>query len=99
MSYFCKNTKKEYAVLAPTGVAALNVKGQTIHRFFNFYVDITPTKIQKGEVKPKEDNEKLYKYNVSELVSDLVKNRKKTFAWGFFNSSLGLESFCITQYK
>ena len=29
LSYFCQNTKK-YAVLAPTGVAALNVKGQTI---------------------------------------------------------------------
>jgi len=36
LSYFCKNTKKEYAVLASTGVAALNVKGQTIHRFLIF---------------------------------------------------------------
>lgn len=71
LSYFCKNTKKEYAVLAPTGVAALNVKGQTIHRFFNFYVDITPTKIQKGEVKPKEDNEKLYK-NIKTIIIDEV---------------------------
>ena len=29
--YFCQHTKKNYAVLAPTGVAALNVEGQTIH--------------------------------------------------------------------
>lgn len=30
----------EYAILAPTGVAALNVLGQTIHRFFGIRPDI-----------------------------------------------------------
>ena len=29
-------------VLAPTGVAALNAGGQTIHRFFRFKIDVTP---------------------------------------------------------
>ncbi len=29
-------TRKEMVVLAPTGVAAINVKGQTIHSFFGF---------------------------------------------------------------
>ena len=31
LDYFRRNTHKEVAVLAPTGVAALNVQGQTIH--------------------------------------------------------------------
>ncbi|MBI3134085.1 MAG: AAA family ATPase [Bacteroidetes bacterium] len=32
---FCKQTKKPYIILAPTGIAALNAGGQTIHSFFN----------------------------------------------------------------
>lgn len=34
--YFRKKTNKRIAVVAPTGVAALNVGGQTIHSFFHF---------------------------------------------------------------
>jgi len=33
LEYFRHVTEKKVAVLAPTGVAALNVKGQTIHSF------------------------------------------------------------------
>jgi len=36
LQLFRKTTQKKCIVLAPTGVAALNVKGQTIHSFFNF---------------------------------------------------------------
>ena len=39
-------------VLAPTGVAALNVQGQTVYRFFNFWIDVTPEKVRKSG-KPK----------------------------------------------
>jgi ATP-dependent exoDNAse (exonuclease V) alpha subunit len=35
LSYFVDNTQKNVAVVAPTGVAAYNVGGQTIHSFFN----------------------------------------------------------------
>ena len=35
--------------LAPTGVAALNVKGQTIHSFFGFRPDITVEKVVAGD--------------------------------------------------
>lgn len=59
LSYFCRNTDKDPVVLAPTGVAALNVKGQTIHSFFNFPVDVTIERIRSGKIKPK--NTKLYK--------------------------------------
>ncbi|MEI8176654.1 MAG: AAA family ATPase, partial [Candidatus Omnitrophota bacterium] len=36
LQYFRLNTRKNIVVLAPTGVAAIKVRGQTIHSFFNF---------------------------------------------------------------
>jgi len=47
LDYFRQTTNKEVAVLAPTGVAALNIQGQTIHSFFGFKPNITPEKIRK----------------------------------------------------
>jgi ATP-dependent DNA helicase PIF1 len=47
LAYFRQNTNKEVALLAPTGVAALNIQGQTIHSFFNFKPNITPEKVRK----------------------------------------------------
>ena len=47
LEYFRQNTRKEVAVLAPTGVAAINVQGQTIHSFFGFKPSITPEKVKK----------------------------------------------------
>lgn len=52
LQYFRKSTKKNVAVLAPTGVAAVNVKGQTIHSFFSFRVDITPDTV--GRIRPRD---------------------------------------------
>ena len=36
LRHIIENTRKKTVVLASTGVAALNIKGQTIHRFFRF---------------------------------------------------------------
>lgn len=36
LNLFRNTTRKKIVVVAPTGVAALNVKGQTIHSFFGF---------------------------------------------------------------
>ena len=47
LNYFRHITKKKVAVLAPTGVAALNVKGQTIHSFFRFKPGITRDRVKK----------------------------------------------------
>ena len=47
LDYFRGHTQKQVAVLAPTGVAALNVRGQTIHSFFGFKPDITADKVKK----------------------------------------------------
>jgi len=34
LKYICANTHKKYVVVAPTGIAAINAGGQTIHSFF-----------------------------------------------------------------
>ncbi|NDW09449.1 AAA family ATPase [Dysgonomonas sp. 520] len=34
LKYLCETTKKKYVVLAPTGIAAINANGSTIHSFF-----------------------------------------------------------------
>ncbi len=47
LEYFRGITGKKVAVLAPTGVAALNVHGQTIHSFFGFKPDVTLDKVKK----------------------------------------------------
>lgn len=44
LNLFRKTTKKNIVVVAPTGVAALHVKGQTIHSFFRI-----PPKLTKSE--------------------------------------------------
>ena len=47
LNYFRQHTQRKVVVLAPTGVAALNVQGETIHSFFGFKPDITFEKIKK----------------------------------------------------
>ena len=56
LSYFCRTTHKKVAVLAPTGVAALNVKGQTIHSFFRFRPNITPDQVRKQRFRDEKQN-------------------------------------------
>lgn len=34
LKYICEHTKKKHVVLAPTGIAAINVGGNTLHSFF-----------------------------------------------------------------
>lgn len=40
LEFFVKHTRKNVAVVAPTGVAALNVGGQTIHSFFGLDINV-----------------------------------------------------------
>jgi ATP-dependent exoDNAse (exonuclease V) alpha subunit len=47
LRYYTIHAKKRTIVLAPTGVAALNCGGETIHSFFNFKSDVTLSKIKK----------------------------------------------------
>ena len=56
LRHFCQTTKKKVVVLAPTGIAALNIGGQTIHSFFGF----PPRPLHKSQIKEKARN-KIYK--------------------------------------
>ena len=69
LDYFCSVTDKKPVALAPTGVAALNIKGQTIHNFFKFYIDVSVEKIKKTKVSPK--NLSVYK-NLKTLIIDEI---------------------------
>ncbi|MFH0789410.1 MAG: AAA family ATPase [Pseudomonadota bacterium] len=51
LDHFRKITHKRIAVLAPTGVAALNVHGQTIHSFCGFKPGISLDKVKKKTYK------------------------------------------------
>src|ERR1700722_19798666 len=53
LHYFREHTKKKVAVVAPTGVAALNVGAQTIHSFFRLkpaFVDVAALKPNRSKV-------------------------------------------------
>ncbi len=63
---FSDTTKKKIVILAPTGIAALNVKGQTIHSFFKF----APNFLAKAGIK-KVKNSRVYK-NLDTIVIDEI---------------------------
>ena len=62
LKYFRKHTEHQVVVLAPTGVAAVNVSGQTIHSFFKFRPNITAMEARKkGEIAYRSKWGKIYK--------------------------------------
>lgn len=71
LKYFCETTKKDYVVLAPTGVAAINVGGETIHSFFKFKIDYTTQDIIKSANKLSEEAAKIYK-EIETIIIDEV---------------------------
>ncbi len=56
LSYFRRMTRKRVAVIAPTGVAALNVQGQTIHSFFGFKPGITVDQVRRIRIRDEDKN-------------------------------------------
>jgi len=70
LQYFRNHTRKKVVILAPTGVAAVNVEGQTIHSFFHFKPNVTPASIKR---KKKTEKEKQTIYNkLTTIVIDEV---------------------------
>lgn len=70
LTYFRNSTKKKVVILAPTGVAAVNVEGQTIHSFFHFKPNVTPAAIKRKK-KTEKDKPTLYK-KLTTIVIDEV---------------------------
>lgn len=67
LQYFTARTTKKYVILAPTGVAAMNVKGQTVHSFFR----LPPRLIQTHTLKPEYAKNALYE-NLDMVIIDEV---------------------------
>lgn len=60
LKYICEQTKKKHVVLAPTGIAAINVGGSTIHSFFKLpFHPLLPSdlNLSRGRIKS------FFKYN------------------------------------
>ena len=56
LRYFKETTCKKAVVLAPTGIAAINVDGQTLHSFFRL-----PSRfVEKGDIRPIRTARKLF---------------------------------------
>ncbi len=69
LEYVRDHTVKKAVVLAPTGVAAVNVKGQTIHSFFRFKPDITPDTVKS--IRLRKENRELFE-NLETVIIDEV---------------------------
>lgn len=69
LTHFQGHTEKKAVILAPTGVAALNVKGQTIHSFFKFKPGITLQNVKKVS---KKDNPKNLYAKIDTIVIDEI---------------------------
>ena len=52
LQHFRQHTRKKLVVLAPTGVAAVNISGQTIHSFFGFRPGITLDQVRSRRRGP-----------------------------------------------
>jgi ATP-dependent DNA helicase PIF1 len=77
LKLFLETTKRQAAVVAPTGVAALNVGGQTIHSFFKLRADVSPDSVD--QIKLRREQIALYRHlqvlvidEVSMLRADLL---------------------------
>lgn len=63
LQYFTNTTKKKYVVLAPTGIAAVNAGGQTLHSFF--HLPFKPMLADDPEVSTPEKLRKRMKYSAN----------------------------------
>ena len=67
-------THKSYAVIAPTGIAAVNAGGQTIHSFFKIPLyPLIPNDKRLRERAPAEDGDKTTIYSTFKYGDDMLK--------------------------
>lgn len=66
IEYIRNHTKKKIVVLAPTGLSAINVRGQTIHSFFHL-----PPRLITRDVIKRPYNDRIYK-DVDTIIIDEI---------------------------
>jgi hypothetical protein len=67
LRHFIANTKRRAVVLAPTGLAAVNVGGQTIHSFFKF----PPRLLQAGDVRALPQQRRLFEQLETVIIDEV----------------------------
>lgn len=68
LKYICEHTSKQMAIVAPTGVAAINAGGSTIHSFFQFpFAPFLPALKENNEHDFSKNNLPVLKYNSQRL--------------------------------
>jgi ATP-dependent DNA helicase PIF1 len=67
LRHFMAHTKRRVAVLAPTGLAAVNVGGQTIHSFFKF----PPHVLQAKDVRPLPREKRLFEQLDTIIIDEI----------------------------
>lgn len=72
-SFFGANKDKRYIILAPTGIAALNIGGATLHATFGYknLVDADIDELEKGKLKLNSDKRNVLK-NVDAIIIDEI---------------------------
>lgn len=69
LKYLKQNTFKQLAIVAPTGVAAINAGGSTIHSFFQFpFTPFLPFLKEDNEIDYTKNNLPTLKYNAQRLA-------------------------------
>ena len=74
IEYFRSTTKKKVVVLAPTGLAAINVKGQTIHSFFH----LAP-RFQDPSQPMRQSNSRIYRDLDTIIIDEISMVRADVF--------------------
>lgn len=77
LTYFRHHTKKKIVVLAPTGVAAVNVEGQTIHSFFGFTPQTTPDTVKNPRLT--DEDKELYRELDAIIIDEISMVRADLF--------------------
>ncbi len=79
LNYFREKTSKKIAVLSPTGAAAVNISGQTIHSFFGFRPGVTLEDAKKEAVMASEERRKLLKELDAVVIDEISMVRADLF--------------------
>lgn len=78
---FKKATRKKHIVIAPTGVAALNVGGTTLHRAFGYYnlVNLNVEDISEENIHLKSEKRIVLKHISTIIIDEISMVRADTF--------------------
>ena len=72
LRYFVEHTHKKVAVVAPTGIAAVNVGGQTIHSFFGMDTSVQDVRINEAVYGGMNDEHRRIFSSLDTLIIDEI---------------------------